>query len=188
MNRHTLVQQAKEGSEEAFFDLVAMHKERLYRIAVAYLKNEEDALEAIQETTYRAWKKLGKLKEADKFSAWLVRILLNSCNDEWKRRKRYAQAVDANVQAAQATPAAAGEAELVGRIHLSIALDRLEPKYKQILILKYYEDMTLTEIAELLDRPAGTVKTWLHKALMQIRMFISEDEEVRHEAGYGRAH
>ena len=90
MDIEELLRAAKRGDEEAFYALMSSQKERLYRIAYAYLKNEDDALEAIQETTYRAWKTFGRLREAKLFPTWIVRILLNCCNDEWKRRKRFA--------------------------------------------------------------------------------------------------
>lgn len=76
------------------------------------------------------------------------------------------------------------ESAWVGRLHVAEALDRLEPKYKQVLILKYYEDMTLTDIAATLNRPVGTVKTWLHKALRQMKPLVSEEEEVKQHAEY----
>lgn len=165
-----LVQEAKSGDEESFFALMQLHKERLYRIAYAYLKNEDDALEAIQETAYRAWKTFGKLKHPQYVSTWLIRILLNCCGDEWKRRKRFAPVTDIPERSAPDPKLA----DAVDRVQLAEALERLDPKLKQIIILKYYEDMTLTEIAETLDRPVGTVKTWLNKSLIALKPYMTE--------------
>ena len=82
-----------------------------------------------------------------------------------------------------------GESNWVGRLDVQTALDRLEPKYKQVIILKYYEDMTLTEIAEATGKPLGTVKTWLHKALTQLRPLMNAGEEgVQNGAGYEGTH
>ena len=66
-----------------------MHQSRLYRIAYAYLHNEDDALEVIQESTYRAYRNLKKLKQPNYFETWLIRILLNCCADERKRQGRF---------------------------------------------------------------------------------------------------
>ncbi|WP_274363764.1 sigma-70 family RNA polymerase sigma factor [Paenibacillus thermotolerans] len=165
-----LVQEAKNGNEESFFALMQVHKERLYRIAYAYLKNEHDALEAVQETAYRAWKTFGKLRSPQYVSTWLIRILLNCCGDEWKRRKRYAPVTDMP-ERFEPDPKLT---DAVTRVQLAEALERLDPKLKQIIILKYYEDMTLTEIAETLDRPVGTVKTWLNKSLTLLKPHLTE--------------
>jgi RNA polymerase sigma-70 factor (ECF subfamily) len=172
-----LLRAAKRGDEEAFYALMSSQKERLYRIAYAYLKNEDDALEAIQETTYRAWKTFGRLREARLFPTWVVRILLNCCNDEWKRRKRFAK----REPAADAVDDRAGakESQWATRLQLTEAVARLEPKYKQLIVLKYFEDMTLTEIADTLERPLGTVKTWLHQALRSMRPMMNEEEDGR---------
>jgi len=167
-----LLRAAKRGDEEAFYAIMSSQKERLYRIAYAYLKNEDDALEAIQETTYRAWKTFGRLREARLFPTWIVRILLNCCSDEWKRRKRFVAAVSEKNDASDVP-----ESRWATRMQVAAAVDRLEPKLKQLIVLKYFEDMTLTEIADTLERPLGTVKTWLHQALRTMRPLVDEEEE-----------
>ncbi|TLS51398.1 sigma-70 family RNA polymerase sigma factor [Paenibacillus antri] len=176
MDVEELLRAAKHGDEEAFYTLMSSQKERLYRIAYAYLKNEDDALEAIQETTYRAWKTFGRLREARLFPTWIVRILLNCCNDEWKRRKRFAKTESADRADERAD---APESRWATRMQVAQAVDRLEPKYKQLIVLKYFEDMTLTEIAETLERPIGTVKTRLHQALRLMRPLVGEEENGR---------
>ena len=177
MDIEELLRAAKRGDEVAFYALMSSQKERLYRIAYAYLKNEDDALEAIQETTYRAWKTFGRLREAKLFPTWIVRILLNCCNDEWKRKRRFARAVPAAERIDERTDTK--ESEWATRLQVAEAVSRLEPKYKQLIVLKYFEDMTLAEIAETLERPLGTVKTWLHQALRSMRPLMEEEENGR---------
>ncbi|MCI3919138.1 sigma-70 family RNA polymerase sigma factor [Paenibacillus sp. TRM 82003] len=143
----------------------------MYRIAFAYLKQDEDALEAIQETTYRAWKTFRKLREPSLFATWLTRILLNVCNDEWKRKRRWAGADRLPEEAGRSS-----ETDVVERLRVEAALERLEPNHREVVVLKYYEDLTLTEIARSLERPEGTVKTWLHKALTRLRAIMTEEE------------
>ncbi|WP_275887781.1 sigma-70 family RNA polymerase sigma factor [Bacillus sp. P14.5] len=82
-----LVKKASKGDGEAFYQLMKIYKMQLYRIALSYFRNDQDALEAIQETTFRAYKGIGKLKKPSYFSTWLVRILLNYCNDELRKKK-----------------------------------------------------------------------------------------------------
>ncbi|GAE47233.1 sigma factor [Mesobacillus boroniphilus] len=88
MELQELVHRAKKGDEAAFYDLMQLHKVRLYRIALSYLKNSEDAVEALQEVTYRAFRSIRRVKEPQYFTTWLTRILINYCNDELKKRKR----------------------------------------------------------------------------------------------------
>lgn len=167
-----IVKAARKGDDESFYQLIDTHKDRLFRIAYAYLHNEQDTLEAIQETTFRAYVKLRALRKPEYFRTWLIRILINYCNDELKRRRR---------QSAQAADARITEDEdltehHVERIRLEGALDSLEPKLKQIVILKYFEDLTIREIAKVLRRPDSTVKTWLYKALVSLNRHMRKEE------------
>ncbi|UUZ92843.1 hypothetical protein LJK87_47525 [Paenibacillus sp. P25] len=84
------VRAAQRGDDEAFYALVSEDKERLYRIGYAYLKNETEVLEAIQEVTCRAYMKVRKLKEPKYFHTWLIRILIHYCIDEQKRKRKSA--------------------------------------------------------------------------------------------------
>ncbi|MBB6632652.1 sigma-70 family RNA polymerase sigma factor [Cohnella thailandensis] len=154
---------AQGGDDQAFYGLIHSERVRLFRIAYSYLKNEEDAIEAIQELTYRAYLKLGKLKEPRYFHTWLIRILIRYCLDERKRRQRMTP-VD------EVPEPLSKELNLDDRIQLGMEIENLKPNHKHVIILKYYEDMTLTEISRLLEKPEGTVKTWLNQALKQLRL------------------
>lgn len=156
-----LVQAAKNGDEDAFFQLISAQKEKLYRMAFSYLKNETDALEAVQETTFRAYTKLGKLREPHFFGTWVMRILINYCIKEKRRRDKQTAFV-------QQTESAGNEINC-SRLHIQLALEQLEPKYRQIIILKYFEDWTIREIAKALRCPDSTIKTRLYKALKGLR-------------------
>lgn len=162
-----LVQHAQRGDGEALFQLIQADKERLYRIAFAYLKNQADAVEAIQEATCRAFGKLHQLKEPAFFYTWLIRILIRYCIDEQKRKRKSLPLLQVTEQLAQ-------ELDLDARLQLELAVEKLKPKYRHIIILKYYQDMTLTQIASLLEKPEGTVKTWLHKALGILRAELAQ--------------
>lgn len=166
------VRAAQRGDHEAFRQLVSEDKNKLYRIAFAYLKNDIDALEAIQETTCRAYVKLGKLKEPRYFHTWFMRILIHYCIDEQKRKRKL-------LPLYQLPDTLAADLALDEKLRLGMAIDRLAPKLRHVVILKYYEDMTLTEIAKLLEKPEGTVKTWLHKALSELRRIVVEKEGER---------
>ncbi|KAA9004024.1 sigma-70 family RNA polymerase sigma factor [Paenibacillus spiritus] len=158
------IQAPSLSEEEEFFRQVGEHRRTLYGIAYSYLRSESDALEMLQEATCRAWIKRGSLREAERMGPWLIRIVINCCNDELKRRKR-------SRSAGYRSPAENGVAEMSSdaRLDMERALEGISPKYRQVLVLKYYRDMTVAEIAAVLEKPEGTVKTWLNKGLAGMR-------------------
>lgn len=163
VNLEQLVREAQKGDDQAFYQLILMHKERMYRVAYAFLRTETDALEAIQEATCRAYLKLSAVKEPAYFSTWLTRLLIHLCIDEQKRRKRW---ILEETDRERIDPQTDHTDE---RILLQAAMERLSPIQRNVIILKYFEDLTIREIASLLDHPEGTIKTWLHKALGALR-------------------
>ena len=83
-----IVGKAIKRDEQALLQVLESYEDVMYRTAFAYLKNEHDAIEAIQETTYRSFKKIHTLKEPRYVGTWLVRILLNVCHDMHRRKNR----------------------------------------------------------------------------------------------------
>lgn len=163
-----LVRSAQSGDHEAFHQLISASKEKLYSIGYSYLHNEADVLEAIQETTCRAYTKLGRLREPRYFQTWLIRILIHYCMDEQKRKA-------AILPLYHMTEPLAADLALDDKLQLEMTINRLPAKLRHIIILKYYEDMTLAEIANLLEKPEGTIKTWLNKALIQMRRAFQKE-------------
>ncbi|GLX67336.1 sigma-70 family RNA polymerase sigma factor [Paenibacillus glycanilyticus] len=176
MGNESLVAAAKRGDDAAFYNLISQHKEKMYRIAYSYLKNETDALEAVQEATCRAYMKIHKLKEPDYFGSWLIRILMNYCADEVKKKARRKGGQEA-AAAALESHAADGEAALIERVMLESAVEQLDENARTVIQLKYYHDLTITEIARTLEKPEGTIKTWLHKALGGLRQRLAKEGE-----------
>ncbi|MGG0821457.1 sigma-70 family RNA polymerase sigma factor [Paenibacillus turicensis] len=157
---------AQKGDAEAFTALMEMHQSRLYRIAYAYLHNQEDALEVIQESTYRAYRNLKKLKEPSYFGTWMIRILLNCCADERKRQSRFRPITNVHTGTSIQEPSSW---DCPQDPDLATAVADLEPHYRQIIILSYFEGFSLTEVADILEIPSGTVKSRLHRALGKLR-------------------
>lgn len=177
MNNELLALAAKNGDDAAFYSLVTQQEGKMYRIAYTYLRNEDDALEAVQEATCRAYVRVRRLREPSFFVSWLIRILMNYCADEVKKRDRrngrkYKLATTATDQ-----DLVSGESILLERLLLESAVEELDANYRTVIQLKYYHDMTITEIARTLKKPEGTIKTWLHKALGGLRQRLDKDGE-----------
>lgn len=135
-------------------------------------------MEAIQETTFRAYRNLKKLKKPEYFQTWMIRILINVCQDELKYLKNQApydlEVSSGLIDDPRKEP---GGSMNLQRLDIILALEQMDLKYRQIIELKYFEDFTIRNIADILDRPEGTVKTWLNQALKQLREYLEEREE-----------
>jgi RNA polymerase sigma factor, sigma-70 family len=165
MDRDEYAAAAIQGDDEALITRIQMDQSRLYGIAYSYLRNEADALEAIQETTFRVWNKRRSLRDPRMFTTWMTRILIRVCLDERKKRRREQPFSHAFMERDAVAAAENG----VDRLDLADQLQMLPSKYRMVIVLKYYRDMTIMEIAELLEKPDGTVRTWLHQALKRLR-------------------
>lgn len=170
---------AQKGDADALTRLIQEHKLQLYRMAYRYLGNEADALEALQEVACRACLRIGKLKEPQYFSTWLFRILINYCLDERKKReRRQRQQAPMNADAIRiAEGNQDSEDSRLRKMMIETAVEQLEGNYQTVIQLKYYHDMTILEIARTLERPEGTIKTWLNKALKGLRTRLEKEGE-----------
>ncbi|NEU32342.1 sigma-70 family RNA polymerase sigma factor [bacterium LRH843] len=160
-----LVARAKKGDTDAFQALIRDEKEKLYKMAFVYVRNEEDALEVFQETVYQAFMSIKALKENDYFSTWLTRILINTAIGFLKKRNKVVSISQEIVEHIEH----AGKEDLEDKLDLLEALDELEEKYKTVLLLRFYHDYTIFQISKLLNCPEGTVKTNIHRGLTHLR-------------------
>ena len=166
-----IVKQAIAGDDDSFIIVMQNHKETLYRTALAFLKNEHDALEAMQEVTYRAYKKIHTLKEPAYLKTWLIRIMMNYCQDQLKKNKR--MVIDEHLIDTLST-------NDVSKLELTEALSTLSNEEQQLIYLKYFQDVKIKDIAILENIPEGTVKSRLHKIMRTLRQHFSEKGEVDH--------
>jgi RNA polymerase sigma factor (sigma-70 family) len=163
-------------------------KQQLYAIAYSYMRNEPDALEAVQETVCRIWAKRHTLREPNYFKTWATRILIRVCLDEQKKKTRGHYVYEATIVLQEE----GGQENAAQRLDLADLIQTLPANYRMVIALKYYRDMTITDIAELLEKPDGTIRTWLNKALKLLRSDMTEqrkeerEHEYRAEAGAGR--
>lgn len=151
--------------EEHFSNYLSGQQQKLYSVAYSYMRNEADAIEIVQEATCKAWMKRKKLNREESFTPWLIRITINCCMDELRRKKRVFP-----VDRWMKEPS--DEMKRNDRVDLERAMNRLKKKYRHVVMLKYYQDMTVPEIAEILQKPEGTIKTWLREGLIQLRKFL----------------
>lgn len=165
-----LVKRAIKGDREAFEDLINMYFDRLYKEAYLRCKHEEDAKEVVQETIYKAYKNIKSLKEPKYFKTWISKILINVCNDYLRKNGMIDLEHDENDYVKKVH----NDDEVEIKIDLYNAIDELEDKYKDVIILRYIEDLKVEEISKILERPANTIKTHIRKAIKEMKNLLKE--------------
>ena len=170
--------QAQRGDMEAFEALVRAYEEAAFRAAYLIVRNEAEAQDVAQEAFVRAYRSLGRFDPEKPFRPWLLRIVtnlaLNSVRGARRRDeagKRLERAVD--VHASMPSPEAAALAGEQSQ-RLWQALGELDGQDQKLLYLRYFLDVSEQEAAVAIGRPAGTVKSRLHRALGRLRVLIEE--------------
>ncbi len=139
---------------------------RSFRLAALLLASNSEAEDAVQDAAVIAWERFGDLRDRDRFAAWFQRILVNTCRDRLRRRRSVRQLDLGPAPADVAPDTGAGYAE---REALRDALARLSHEHREVVVLRYFADLSLEEIAERTGERAGTVKSRLHYGLQALR-------------------
>jgi RNA polymerase sigma-70 factor (ECF subfamily) len=167
-----LVEAARRGDHEAFEALAIAAGDRLYAIARLILRDAHQAEDAVQNTLVHAWRSLPSLRDSERFDAWLRRLLVNACADLGRHQRRWS----AEVRILRDEPSAAdASGSLADRDQLERGFRRLKPEQRAVVVLHYYVGLPVSEIADTLGIPAGTVKSRLHYATEVLRAALEAD-------------
>lgn len=139
--------------------------ERFYRLVYSYVHNEADALDVVQESACKAIIQCKKLKDTEKLLPWLFRIVVNTSLDLLRNQIKE--------QPADELPEAAAE-DKYEELDLKKALNRLEPENRTVIILRYFEDMKIEDIALVVDENVNTVKARLYRSLKKLRIQLDD--------------
>lgn len=170
-----LVKRAMKGDREAFAELVNANMQSMYKTAWVYLKNDQDIADAVQDTILACYEKIGTLRKARYFKTWMIRILINKCNDILRKRSVYANLQESKEPGGFDTGMETCEWKQV--------LSCLEETSREIVQLYYYEEMTVPEIAAVLDMNKNTVMTKLDRARKRLRRELLRDAGNSGEKG-----
>ena len=163
----TLVEQARLGDREAFAVLVHQVSDSLYAVAYRILRDPGRAEDALQNALVLAWRRVPKLRDADRFEAWIHRILVHACYDEAQRARHWTASVRILPIDGHSTPDTTGA--VADRDELERAYRRLSVEQRAVFVLHHYVGLPLVEIAEVLEIPTGTARSRLHYALAGLR-------------------
>lgn len=167
-----LVEAAQHGDHDAFEALAISTGDRLFAIARLILRDVDRAQDAVQEALVQAWRALPQLRDPDRFDAWIRRLVVNACYDAGRRSKRWdAQVAVVPMQA----PVADASHVIADRDQLERGFRRLDPKQRAVIVLHYYLDLTVPEVADTLGIPEGTAKSRLHHAMAALRAALDAD-------------
>lgn len=179
-----LIERTLGGETEAFNLLVRRWERHIYGLTLRMLGRDEEARDATQETFLSAYRNLSKFRGEAKFSSWIYRIALNICNTKLRSRPRNSVSLDGEREesgfevAADTGDLSSGiQQEQVAR-HVRRALQGLPPEMRQVIIMKEYEGLKFSEIAEILGLPLSTVKTRMYTGLSELRKRLEHIREA----------
>jgi RNA polymerase sigma-70 factor (ECF subfamily) len=171
-----LVEAAQRGDQDAFMDLVHSRGDRLFAVAHRILRDVDRAEDALQDALVIAWRRLPGLRDPDRFDAWVHRVLTNVCVEQATRERRRM----ANLRVLPLDGPESPDASLAvaDRDQLERGFRRLTPDERAILVLHHYAGYSPREIAEVLGRPPGTIRSRLHHAHRAMRAALEAEARV----------
>ena len=168
-----LVELAQRGDREAFEVLARTHGDKLFGIAKRILRDLDRAEDAVQQALVIAWRELPRLRDPERFEAWLHRLLVHVCYAEARRRRVWS--VNVRMLPADGPAAADTTGDVAERDELERGFRRLSPEHRALLVLHHYLGYEPTEIAETLGIPAGTARSRLHYAHRAMRAALEAE-------------
>ena len=170
-----LVERAQRGDRDAYAQVATLSSHRLYAVALRILRDPDAASDALQAALVRIWRDLPSLRDTALFDAWSYRVMLRACSDARRRARRSVPSIDL----AAIEPAVGDSQSLVAlRDELERAFAALRIDQRAVLVLLYYEGLSVAEIADALGISVGTVKSRLHGARQAMRAAIDADARL----------
>lgn len=155
----------KQNMEKAVHDKLIKNYEKYYRLAYSYVHNESDALDVVQESAYKAILKCDSLKNESYADTWIYRIVINTALDAIRKSSREQLGIEEDFASVNDT---------YDEYDLKTAINRLEPLDRSIVVLRFFEDLKLEQIADITNENVNTVKSRLYRTLKKLRVQLSE--------------
>ena len=175
-----LIKKAQNGDKEAFISIINEHLQMMYKVAKTRLTSEEDIGDAIQETILSAYKSICVLKNTSYFKTWLIKILINKCNDIILKNKKVIYVED-YYESIENEDLLEAKVSIEENIVFNETLNSLDESYKTVIVLYYVSGFNTREISEILKEKEGTIKSRLSRARQKLKEIYlkSYNEENR---------
>lgn len=179
MNVSRLVRQAQRGNKEALLQLIIAEQDAYYRLAYSYMKNEHDAMDAMEDMIVKLYEKLDQLNNREAFYSWSKTILVNRCKTLLRSKERFHLFGDGEQEPTVAAltdedPFRHTESEM----DMEELLSHLNARQREAIELRYVHDLPYQTIAEMTDSPLGTIKSRISQGIQRLKALIGGD---RHE-------
>ena len=168
-----LVVKARDGDMDAYSDLVRLAHPRLFNVARLILRDSDRAQDAVQDALLLAWRHVRSLRNPDAWDAWLHRLTVRACYrvaKKGRRQRQFEVNVDPDPATARVPDASTDVAE---REWLMTELGQLDIDRRAVVVMHYYLDLTVDQVADILDIPRGTAASRLYRGLDQLRASLS---------------
>lgn len=170
MERAILVKQAKKGNKDALVKLIMAQKHEYYKLAHVYVKNKDDALDAMEDMIVILYENIYKLKKEEVFYSWSKTILVNCCKKILKDKRKIVSIDNIEEKSYE------GELkQKEDQILLEEHLGKLKESHREIIKLRYFLDLDYQSIANLLDIPLGTVKSRISIGMEKLKESLGGD-------------
>lgn len=170
-----LVKSSMAGNADAFLELMEQNSLAMYKVARGILNNDEDAADAIQDTILACFEKIHTLRKPEYFRTWMIRILINECNQVLRHYK--------NLNMGEEMWDIPDRDMSIAEFEFKEMLEKVDEKYRIVLILYYVEGFKISEIADILNIKENTVKTRLARARVQIKDEYMDKPDVCNAVG-----
>ncbi len=174
------IRQVAQGDERAFEKLFRCYAPRIFRFAMGYLNDPTLAEEVVQETMIAVWKNAKDYKEQSQVSSWILGIARNKALDRARARQREPELLREKLDrraSARATPEQIAQRDSQAE-RVRSALAKLSPEHREVVMLAFYNELSYSEIAQILNCPEGTVKSRVYYAKEQLKKLLSEGGEI----------
>ncbi len=164
MEEKTNIKKAMAGDKDALVSLIMDRKNEYYKLAFVYMKNKDDALDALEDMILIVYSKIKSLKKEDAFYSWSKKILVSCCLNKIRKQKKIIL-FDHLEQESKSNDFIAKDQEL----DLEKELEKLSPKHMEVIKLRYYLDLDYETISKITNTPIGTIKSRIFNGLRNLR-------------------
>lgn len=169
-----LIRSAQAGDRDALITLLRDIETHVYRTAFYILGNEQDAMDASQEALIRIYTKIQSYEEKAKFKTWVQRIVTNICIDKFRRAKATVSIEEHNMVFSTRENVEETVVSTYVAKDIREAIDKLPEHHRTVVVLRYLQDFSYNEIADSLDLPLNTVKSYLFRARQQLQHLLQD--------------